>query len=46
MVPVLGRKVAISAWPTNLAAVRRHFLDHLTGLDRKTLATALHSIAT
>ncbi|WP_351237352.1 MarR family winged helix-turn-helix transcriptional regulator [Streptomyces sp. NPDC002133] len=34
------------AWPTNLAAVRRHFLDHLVGLDLKTLAAALQNIAT
>ncbi|MGY1402112.1 MarR family winged helix-turn-helix transcriptional regulator [Streptomyces sp. SS10] len=34
------------AWPSNLAAVRRHFLDHLTGLDLKTLAAALHKVAT
>ncbi|WP_121702485.1 MarR family transcriptional regulator, partial [Streptomyces sp. E5N298] len=34
------------AWPTNLAAVRRHFLDHLTGLDLKQLAVALRNIAT
>lgn len=34
------------AWPTNLAAVRRHFLDHLTGLDLKKLAVALRDIAT
>ncbi|MGW3247357.1 MarR family winged helix-turn-helix transcriptional regulator [Streptomyces sp. NPDC001070] len=34
------------AWPTNLAAVRRHFLDHLAGLDLAALATALRNIAT
>jgi DNA-binding MarR family transcriptional regulator len=34
------------AWPTNLAAVRRHFLDHLAGLDLTALATALRNIAT
>ncbi|WP_155370833.1 MarR family winged helix-turn-helix transcriptional regulator [Catellatospora vulcania] len=34
------------AWPTNLASVRRHFLDHLAGLDLKTLAAALHDVAT
>jgi DNA-binding MarR family transcriptional regulator len=34
------------AWPTNLASVRRHFLDHLTGLDLGTLAAALRGIAT
>ncbi|MET9122342.1 MarR family transcriptional regulator [Streptomyces sp. NPDC004528] len=34
------------AWPTNLAAVRRHFLDHLKDLDLKKLAAALRNIAT
>jgi DNA-binding MarR family transcriptional regulator len=34
------------AWPSNLASVRRHFLDHLTGLDLKKLAVALSNIAT
>lgn len=34
------------AWPTNLASVRRHFLDHLTGLDLKALAAALQNVAT
>ncbi|GAB3179690.1 DNA-binding MarR family transcriptional regulator [Micromonospora palomenae] len=32
------------AWPTNLAAVRRHFLDHLAGLDLKQLAEALGKV--
>ncbi|MFE9694853.1 MarR family winged helix-turn-helix transcriptional regulator [Micromonospora sp. NPDC005806] len=34
------------AWPTHLAAVRRHFVDHLAGLDLKQLAAALNNIAT
>ncbi|MER6345169.1 MarR family winged helix-turn-helix transcriptional regulator [Streptomyces sp. NPDC001595] len=34
------------AWPTNLAAVRRYFLDHLAGLDLKKLAAALQKVAT
>ncbi|MGW8952342.1 MarR family winged helix-turn-helix transcriptional regulator [Streptomyces sp. NPDC055709] len=34
------------AWPDHLAAVRRHFLDHLAGLDLKKLAVALHSVGT
>ena len=34
------------AWPTNLAAVRRHFLDHLTGIDLGKLAKALQNVAT
>jgi hypothetical protein len=33
------------AWPTNLAAVRRHFLDHLAGIDLKSLAAALQKVA-
>jgi DNA-binding MarR family transcriptional regulator len=33
------------AWPTNLAAVRRHFLDHLAGMDLKSLAAALQKVA-
>ncbi|MFH9402685.1 MarR family winged helix-turn-helix transcriptional regulator [Streptomyces sp. NPDC017638] len=32
--------------PTNLASMRRHFLDHLAGLDLKKLAVALRSTAT
>jgi DNA-binding MarR family transcriptional regulator len=35
-----------AAWPTNLASVRRHFLDHLAGLDLGRLAVALRNIAT
>ncbi|GGT15738.1 MarR family winged helix-turn-helix transcriptional regulator [Streptomyces chromofuscus] len=34
------------AWPTNLASVRRHFLDHLEGLDLGKLAVALRNVAT
>ncbi|MGW6961615.1 hypothetical protein [Streptomyces chartreusis] len=34
------------AWPSNLASVRRHFLDHLAGLDLDKLAVALHNVAT
>ncbi|MFF4652163.1 hypothetical protein [Streptomyces sp. NPDC001380] len=34
------------AWPSNLAAVGRHFLDHLEGLDLKKLAAALQNVAT
>ncbi len=35
-----------AAWPSNLASVRRHFLDHLSGLDLKRLAVSLRHIAT
>ncbi|MFE0627590.1 MarR family winged helix-turn-helix transcriptional regulator [Streptomyces sp. NPDC058864] len=34
------------AWPTNLSSVRRHFLDHLAGLDLKALGAALKNVAT
>jgi DNA-binding MarR family transcriptional regulator len=34
------------AWPSNLAAVRRHFLDHLAGVDLGKLAKALQNVAT
>ncbi len=33
------------AWPTHLASLRRHFLDHLTGLDLRALSAALRGIA-
>lgn len=33
------------AWPTAVNAVRRHFLDHLTGLDLTRLAAALRNVA-
>jgi DNA-binding MarR family transcriptional regulator len=33
------------AWPTHLASMRRHFLDHLTGLDLRALSAALRGIA-
>jgi DNA-binding MarR family transcriptional regulator len=33
------------AWPTNIASVRRHFLDHLAGLDLKALGQALQNVA-
>ncbi|MEU8006772.1 MarR family winged helix-turn-helix transcriptional regulator [Catellatospora sp. NPDC049111] len=41
-----GHARLTEAWPTNLASVRRHFLDHLTGLDLKALAAALQDVAT
>ncbi|MGW0086304.1 MarR family winged helix-turn-helix transcriptional regulator [Streptomyces sp. NPDC003393] len=34
------------AWPTNLSAVRRYFLDHLAGLDLRELAIAFQKVAT
>jgi DNA-binding MarR family transcriptional regulator len=33
------------AWPSHLAAVRRHVIDHLGGLDLVSLAAALSDIA-
>jgi DNA-binding MarR family transcriptional regulator len=33
------------AWPSHLAAVRRHVIDHLGGLDLVSLAEALANIA-
>jgi hypothetical protein len=33
------------AWPTHLASVRRHVVDHLEGLDLDRLATALEAMA-
>ncbi|GAA5020245.1 MarR family winged helix-turn-helix transcriptional regulator [Streptomyces siamensis] len=42
----LGLARLQEAWPTNLASVRRHFLDHLKGMDLKRLGAALQSIAT
>jgi DNA-binding MarR family transcriptional regulator len=32
-------------WPANIASVRRHFLDHLQGLDLKALAEAFQRVA-
>lgn len=32
------------AWPSNLASVRRHFLDHLEGVDLAQLTRALHHV--
>ncbi|MEU4536576.1 MarR family transcriptional regulator [Streptosporangium sp. NPDC023825] len=32
------------AWPSNLASVRRHFLDHLEGVDLARLARALQRV--
>ncbi|MEU4091780.1 MarR family transcriptional regulator [Streptomyces sp. NPDC026673] len=34
------------AWPTHLASVRRRFLDHLEGLDLKTLGAVFRTVAT
>ena len=34
------------SWPSNLASVRRHFLDHLAGPDLEKLAAALRNVAT
>jgi DNA-binding MarR family transcriptional regulator len=33
------------AWPTHLASVRRHIVDHLEGLDLARLAAALEAMA-
>ncbi|WP_062355450.1 MarR family winged helix-turn-helix transcriptional regulator [Herbidospora yilanensis] len=33
------------AWPTNLASVRRHLLDHLDGIDVARLARAIEKVA-
>ncbi len=33
------------AWPSNLASVRRHFLDHLEGVDLALLARAIQNVA-
>lgn len=33
-----------NAYPTNLAALRRYFFDHLVGLDLKKLAAALQNV--
>ncbi|MEV1201877.1 MarR family winged helix-turn-helix transcriptional regulator [Microbispora rosea] len=32
-------------WPSNLASVRRHFLDHLEGVDLAHLARAIQNVA-
>jgi DNA-binding MarR family transcriptional regulator len=32
-------------WPTHLASVRRHFMDHFSGLDLVTFAEAMGTIA-
>jgi DNA-binding MarR family transcriptional regulator len=40
-----GRDRLRQAWPTHLASVRRHILDHLEGLDLDRLATALAAMA-
>ncbi|MEZ0075912.1 MarR family winged helix-turn-helix transcriptional regulator [Planotetraspora sp. GP83] len=34
------------AWLSNLASVRRHFLDHLEGVDLARLARAIQNVAT
>ncbi|GGL17522.1 transcriptional regulator [Sphaerisporangium melleum] len=34
-----------NAWPVNLASVRRHFLDHLEGIDVARLARAVQRVA-
>ncbi|MET8143831.1 MarR family winged helix-turn-helix transcriptional regulator [Sphaerisporangium sp. NPDC005288] len=33
------------AWPANLASVRRHFFDHLEGIDLARLASAIQRVA-
>ncbi|MFJ4466587.1 MarR family winged helix-turn-helix transcriptional regulator [Streptomyces sp. NPDC089424] len=34
------------AWPAHLAAIRRHLLDHLAGLDLPAVAAAFRNVAT
>ena len=33
------------AWPTHLASVRRHMMDHLSGLDLPAVSAAFHRFA-
>ncbi|WP_432872210.1 MarR family winged helix-turn-helix transcriptional regulator [Microbispora rosea] len=40
-----GRARLEQAWPSNLASVRRHFLDHLEGVDLARLARAIQNVA-
>ncbi|MET7396930.1 MarR family winged helix-turn-helix transcriptional regulator [Dactylosporangium sp. NPDC005572] len=40
-----GRARLDRAWPSNLASVRRHLLDHLAGVDVAGLARALQHVA-
>jgi DNA-binding MarR family transcriptional regulator len=40
-----GRERLQEAWPTHLASVRRHVLDHLAGLDLDAFADAVGQIA-
>ena len=35
-----------AAWPTHLASVRRHVIDHLAGVDLPSVTTALQNFAT
>jgi DNA-binding MarR family transcriptional regulator len=41
-----GLKRLQAAWPTHLASVRRHIVDHLADVDLKQLATALEAFGT
>jgi DNA-binding MarR family transcriptional regulator len=40
-----GLKRLRGAWPTHLASVRRHMMDHLDGLDLPTVTDALQRFA-
>lgn len=40
-----GGRCLRKAWPTHLASVRRHVVDHLHGLDLAALAEALAGVA-
>lgn len=41
-----GLKALLEAWPTHLASVRRHIVDHLGDLDLPALANALQRFGT
>jgi DNA-binding MarR family transcriptional regulator len=40
-----GRRRLKAAWPDHLRSVRRHFFDHMAGVDLAALAAALTAIA-
>ena len=46
MLTAVGFEQLRQVWPTQLASVRRHIIDHVRGLDLRALTAAFQRFAT